>query len=190
MQDYTGDLNNLTTSGFYMTDSTATNTPHSACWYVFVQSKNSNYYVVQLAIKRDESNTEIYARKRYSGWGNWEKIASNVGKNYYSTVTIDSSLIEPNPNLQAITKNGNLVCINTTFYTKVPFSANTFYDIMTLPTDYINPSGNQVGMAFSTSSNVTGFWYYQSFSRKIRVKFVSALPSGAEISLMGTYSLI
>lgn len=153
--------------------------------YIAIVQKASNSYLSFIIYNY---NGKIHEYNYYNGtWSDFEYLTED--KNYYSNNILNSSLFEPNANHQAITRTGDIVTINIALYTKDSFSAGAYNDVLTIPQE-IRPPANQLGTAFCTSSNIVGFWYYQSSSGYIRVKFVSAIPSGAEICLSGTYSLI
>jgi len=86
LNDYTGDLNNLYTSGWYVCNSNTAHTPYSACWYIIVLTKNKDYYGVQIAIHRDtmDSYGSIYIRKKMgtTNWSGWIKCQPDIPTNY------------------------------------------------------------------------------------------------------------
>jgi len=78
MTDYSGSLNDLVTSGFYATNSNATNQPTNTPYYVIVISKNSTNYVLQIAIERNNTKPRVYMRIKANGnaFGDWGNITS------------------------------------------------------------------------------------------------------------------
>lgn len=75
MQDYEGNLNNITKSGYVTTNSKTTNAPSSAAYYIITLCKSKTYHNLQIAIERDEKQPKIYMRVKsngtaYSEWSN------------------------------------------------------------------------------------------------------------------------
>ena len=72
---YSGNLNDLKTSGVYYVATSATNLPNAAAGCMIVSYGAWNA-IVQVFIESRESNPGFYTR-RYgsSGWSSWNKIA-------------------------------------------------------------------------------------------------------------------
>jgi hypothetical protein len=71
----TGDLNELTTSGFYYVQQ-PTNSPTTAWVHALVNSSDDNHHVIQLVLP-DNGSEGVYYRDRTSGsWSSWSKLVT------------------------------------------------------------------------------------------------------------------
>lgn len=71
----TGDLNELTTSGFYYVQQ-PTNSPTNTWVHAIVNSSDDKKHVIQLILP-DNSNEGAYYRNRTSGsWSSWAKLVT------------------------------------------------------------------------------------------------------------------
>ena len=71
----TGDLNELTTSGFYYVQQ-PTNSPTTAWVHAIVNANDDNKHVLQLVLP-DNGNEGMYYRDRTSGsWSSWSKLVT------------------------------------------------------------------------------------------------------------------
>ena len=71
----TGDLNELTTSGFYYVQH-PTNSPTTAWVHAIVNSSADNNHVIQLVLP-DNGSEGVYYRDRTSGsWASWSKLVT------------------------------------------------------------------------------------------------------------------
>lgn len=75
LMDYTGDLNDLTKSGWYPTPSSNANLPTADAYLVLVLNKNPDYYVKQIAFQREGEG--IFYRRRISptSWTEWNALS-------------------------------------------------------------------------------------------------------------------
>lgn len=76
LEDYEGDLNNLTKSGWYPTPSTNDNLPTNNSYFILVLNKNPAYYIKQIAFERE--GDRIFYRRKLDGenWSDWNAILS------------------------------------------------------------------------------------------------------------------
>ena len=71
----TGDLNELTTSGFYYVQQ-PTNSPTTAWVHAIVNSSDDNKHVIQLVLP-DNGSEGVYYRDRTNGsWASWSKLVT------------------------------------------------------------------------------------------------------------------
>ena len=71
----TGDLNELTTSGFYYVQQ-PTNSPTTAWVHAIVNASDDNKHVIQLVLP-DNGSECMYYRDRTSGsWSSWNKVVT------------------------------------------------------------------------------------------------------------------
>lgn len=71
----TGDLNELTTSGFYYVQH-PTNSPTTAWVHAIVNSSDDNNHVIQLVLP-DNGSEGVYYRDQTSGsWASWSKLVT------------------------------------------------------------------------------------------------------------------
>lgn len=72
----TGDLNELTTSGFYYVKQ-PTNSPTTAWVHALVNSSDDTNHVIQLVMP-DNGSEGVYYRDRTSGsWSSWSKLVTD-----------------------------------------------------------------------------------------------------------------
>lgn len=84
LKDYMGDLNTIRQTGFTMTNNKTSNAPNAEAYYVLTLVKNPDYYVTQIAIKRDSLIPTIFVRIKTSHtWGDWIEIP-NLNKFRYT----------------------------------------------------------------------------------------------------------
>lgn len=85
LTDYKGDLDELTVSGFYVTNEDTPNIPtEGGCYYVLVMTKTHGYYTKQVAFDR-ESNAMYHRTKHEGNWTPWKCVSNN-----YVVKTLDS----------------------------------------------------------------------------------------------------
>lgn len=123
LQDYDGDLNDLTISGWFPTNSSTLNNPTAASYLVLVLVKNPKYYVKQVAYARD--SFAIYERYKRDAntWSGWVQIV-NTGTNLNYNVSLDlvaqftsrmngTRIIDSSHDMNDIVETGTFVCGGT-----------------------------------------------------------------------------
>ena len=70
-----GDLNGLTTSGFYYVQQ-PTNSPTTAWLHVIVNSSANNKHVIQLAFPDTASEGVYYRHLTIDSWSSWSKLVT------------------------------------------------------------------------------------------------------------------
>lgn len=71
----TGDLNELTTSGFYYVDQ-PTNSPSRSCPHAIVNSSDDKQHVIQLLFPDNASEGAYYRQCNSGSWSSWLKLAN------------------------------------------------------------------------------------------------------------------
>lgn len=71
----TGDLNELTTSGFYYVQQ-PTNSPTTAWVHAIVNSSDDKNHVVQLALPDNGSDGAYYRNWSNGSWSSWNKLVT------------------------------------------------------------------------------------------------------------------
>ena len=99
-QGFTGDLNNLKTTGFYFTSGNSTNVPIAGYGY-YVSVINNGDYTIQMVTTSSDTIFNIKTYKRQfigeSGWTEWVELGSELTKR------------ATNANFNTITKTGTYV---------------------------------------------------------------------------------
>lgn len=78
IDDFTGDINNISRTGWIMVDSSCSNLPPKidgdGCYYLLTFVKNPNYYIKQIAFSRN--GLAIFQRNKIgqNNWGTWSRI--------------------------------------------------------------------------------------------------------------------
>lgn len=98
LQDWTGDLNNLTTSGLWFA-TTQTNTPDNslpAGWFVIVLPNANGSYAMQIALPQGGA-TALWVRSQVAGqWSAWSKQAANDSPALTGTPTAPTPAVGDN----------------------------------------------------------------------------------------------
>ena len=71
----TGDLNELTTSGFYYAQQ-PTNSPTTAWVHVIVNASDDKNHVIQLLLPDNGSEGAYYRDQTNGSWSSWSKLAT------------------------------------------------------------------------------------------------------------------
>ena len=71
----TGDLNELTTSGFYYVQQ-PTNSPTTAWVHAIVNSSDDNKHVIQLVLPENGSEGVYYRDRTNGSWASWSKLVT------------------------------------------------------------------------------------------------------------------
>ena len=71
----TGDLNELTTSGFYYVQQ-PTNSPTTAWVHVLVNSSDDKNHVIQLVLPDNGSEGVYYRDRTSNSWSSWSKLVT------------------------------------------------------------------------------------------------------------------
>lgn len=111
--------------------------------------------------------------------------------NYFSLSLISSFPGIPNGNLQQVGRYGQIAVINLAFSMTGALSANTLYYPLTLPLE-VKPTGNVLLSAQAHGNNYVtpGIAYISANGDAIALRFPSAIASGAEVDIYGTYLVL
>lgn len=134
LEDYKGDLNDIVQTGFIMANSDTANTPYSSGWYILTFVKNPDYYILQIAFSRNDSNVFYTRIKCNEIWSDWSpKIENYINFEIFSASDSIKSFILKGLEIGGIYSIAFSYNFNTTGNKSY---RSTVYAILSIPCGY------------------------------------------------------